>query len=179
MYCYIPAAPRLACVRPVASVHPEPGSNSSLYISFFIFFYFKGRPERSDARLFRLALSLFWRWLVFCIPCYRDTRLVLLSSIVMLSRILFCFPLLWSESGAKIMLFCFPFQIFRSFFHFFFLPLSAPEKRCKDKAFYSPFPNFLSRFLCKFLRLFTSIYFSNACRIKKFRTEGRRSMMLP
>ena len=26
-----PAAPRLACVRPVASVHPEPGSNSSLY----------------------------------------------------------------------------------------------------------------------------------------------------
>ena len=26
-----PAAPRLACVRPAASVHPEPGSNSSLY----------------------------------------------------------------------------------------------------------------------------------------------------
>ena len=24
------AAPRLACARPVASVHPEPGSNSSL-----------------------------------------------------------------------------------------------------------------------------------------------------
>ena len=29
------AAPRLACVRPAASVHPEPGSNSSLYISYF------------------------------------------------------------------------------------------------------------------------------------------------
>ena len=26
------AAPRLACVKPVASVHPEPGSNSSLLI---------------------------------------------------------------------------------------------------------------------------------------------------
>ena len=26
-------APRLACVKPAASVHPEPGSNSSLYIS--------------------------------------------------------------------------------------------------------------------------------------------------
>ena len=26
-----PAAPRLACVRPAASVHPEPGSNSSSY----------------------------------------------------------------------------------------------------------------------------------------------------
>ncbi len=32
------AAPRLACVKPVASVHPEPGSNSSLYklFSFFL-----------------------------------------------------------------------------------------------------------------------------------------------
>ena len=28
------AAPRLACVKPVASVHPEPGSNSSLYIFY-------------------------------------------------------------------------------------------------------------------------------------------------
>ena len=33
-YCYSCAAPRLACVRPVASVHPEPGSNSSLYLFF-------------------------------------------------------------------------------------------------------------------------------------------------
>ena len=32
-----PAAPRLACVKPVASVHPEPGSNSSLlYILFLL-----------------------------------------------------------------------------------------------------------------------------------------------
>ena len=30
------AAPRLACVRPAASVHPEPGSNSSLYKNFYI-----------------------------------------------------------------------------------------------------------------------------------------------
>ena len=29
-----PAAPRLACVKPVASVHPEPGSNSSLFKLF-------------------------------------------------------------------------------------------------------------------------------------------------
>ena len=37
-----PAAPRLACVKPVASVHPEPGSNSSLLISyFFIFLVYK------------------------------------------------------------------------------------------------------------------------------------------
>jgi hypothetical protein len=35
-YCYLYAAPRLACVRPVASVHPEPGSNSSLYLFFYL-----------------------------------------------------------------------------------------------------------------------------------------------
>ena len=29
-----PDAPRLACVKPVASVHPEPGSNSSLYMFY-------------------------------------------------------------------------------------------------------------------------------------------------
>ncbi len=32
------AAPRLACVKPAASVHPEPGSNSSLYIHFSLKF---------------------------------------------------------------------------------------------------------------------------------------------
>ena len=34
---YLPAAPRLACVKPVASVHPEPGSNSSLFILLLLF----------------------------------------------------------------------------------------------------------------------------------------------
>ena len=34
---YYPAAPRLACVKPVASVHPEPGSNSSLLFILFLF----------------------------------------------------------------------------------------------------------------------------------------------
>ena len=36
-----PAAPRLACVKPVASVHPEPGSNSPLlvYLFFDILFF--------------------------------------------------------------------------------------------------------------------------------------------
>ena len=40
------AAARLACVRPVASVHPEPGSNSSLYLSCLVFF------SRKNARPF-------------------------------------------------------------------------------------------------------------------------------
>ena len=35
---FAPAAPRLACVKPVASVHPEPGSNSPLLVSCLFFF---------------------------------------------------------------------------------------------------------------------------------------------
>ena len=31
----LPAAPRLACVKPAASVHPEPGSNSALLVYIF------------------------------------------------------------------------------------------------------------------------------------------------
>ena len=37
----IPAAPRLACVKPVASVHPEPGSNSPLLVILFFFLFQK------------------------------------------------------------------------------------------------------------------------------------------
>ena len=49
-----PAAPRLACVRPVASVHPEPGSNSPLFVSkLSLFFVHHGAsmmcPGRVDA----------------------------------------------------------------------------------------------------------------------------------
>ena len=42
-----PAAPRLACVKPVASVHPEPGSNSPLLFIFFLFsFSFGFQPKQ-------------------------------------------------------------------------------------------------------------------------------------
>ena len=44
------AAPRLACVKPVASVHPEPGSNSPLLFIFFFLFFSdkKHRPLSPD-----------------------------------------------------------------------------------------------------------------------------------
>ena len=40
------AAPRLACVKPVASVHPEPGSNSSSYLSFLFLFFLHDAAEK-------------------------------------------------------------------------------------------------------------------------------------
>ena len=47
-----PAAPRLACVKPVASVHPEPGSNSSLLLFLFFFFILKRQwPQRVLSRI--------------------------------------------------------------------------------------------------------------------------------
>ena len=42
--------PRLACVRPVASVHPEPGSNSSLYF-LFIFYFPCGRITKRSTEV--------------------------------------------------------------------------------------------------------------------------------
>ena len=64
-----PAAPRLACVKPVASVHPEPGSNSPLFIVFSIFSCSSRCPAYSGC----LTWSGFRRSLSF-------SRLPLLSS---------------------------------------------------------------------------------------------------
>ena len=44
------AAPRLACVKPVASVHPEPGSNSSLCIIVFSLFSLYKKMPRTHRR---------------------------------------------------------------------------------------------------------------------------------
>ena len=56
MYCYIPAAPRLACVKPVASVHPEPGSNSPLLLYFYhLFLCYPQTGELTAGRSLRLT----------------------------------------------------------------------------------------------------------------------------
>ena len=66
-----PAAPRLACVKPVASVHPEPGSNSSLlYLVFFLF--------RREIRIPETALIA------------RPDRFLQLSSLQKLTETLIC-----------------------------------------------------------------------------------------
>ena len=69
------AAPRLACVKPAASVHPEPGSNSSLYIHLYLQFdpdnLFIFPKKRINALIFVLgtcctSFSLFNE--LVCIP---------------------------------------------------------------------------------------------------------------
>ena len=52
-------APRLACVRPVASVHPEPGSNSTLYntIDLFLSRLPRNVRKKTDPRTPRCSFS--------------------------------------------------------------------------------------------------------------------------
>ena len=102
------AAPRLACVRPVASVHPEPGSNSSLYD----FFYFFPQPAGSWRRLLLVSYYFF-------------------LSIVSPSRIA-CFSL--SKTDCKSKGFILILQKNPSFFYY--CP-SLPKSVCKSNAFYS------------------------------------------
>ena len=73
-----PAAPRLACVKPAASVHPEPGSNSPLFM-LLLFFSQKSTTRRSSLR-FVVPARPIWselkvrvsdgtlRFLVPCLP---------------------------------------------------------------------------------------------------------------
>ena len=56
-------APRLACVKPVASVHPEPGSNSSLLILFI--------PFAQNLYLFIVVLTVCqYSYYVSCTTCW-------------------------------------------------------------------------------------------------------------
>ena len=117
-YCYLPAAPRLACVRPVASVHPEPGSNSSLY-DFFLLFYTTC-------------------WLV----TETFTRLVLLFLSIVISSRIACFSL--SKTDCKSKDFILILQK-KSLFFPLLPPLS--KSVCKSKNFHSYLQIFLAFFL--------------------------------
>ena len=90
-------APRLACVKPVASVHPEPGSNSSLLILFI--------PFAQNLYLFIVVLTVCqYSYYVSCTTCWY----------VMLSKNSFRFLL--ANVGAKIITFIFNFQILSKLF---------------------------------------------------------------
>ena len=108
-YCYLPAAPRLACVRPVASVHPEPGSNSSLYL--FFFFIIPSKRYLTELTSFSL-LFLYY-------TCFFNSFNELLSNGGPVASP-FC------ESAAKILPFTLTFQIFLNvFFELFFYEMKT------------------------------------------------------
>ena len=117
------AAPRLACVKPAASVHPEPGSNSSLYN----FYYF-----------FKLALLLLVCYfsLIKKLTLYSQNLFVLKNNFG--TCLYFCLPILSMN-----------FSRLRETLHSS-LPLfttSLPKRECKGKDFFQSCKNFNLNFL--------------------------------
>ena len=98
------AAPRLACVKPVASVHPEPGSNSSLLFCFVSFAQASSfsivvldgiflRISTSSLYYFSCLCKCFQRTLLLC-PFFLGTRVqryYLFSVLQIFSRLFFNF----------------------------------------------------------------------------------------
>ena len=118
-------APRLACVRPVASVHPEPGSNSSLYD----FFYFFPQPAGSWRRL--LLVSYYF----FCLLQFLQGSLAFfIRKRTANLRVSFLF----SKKNP-------------SFFH---CCPSLPKSVCKSKNFHSYLQIFLALFLYTYNKYF-------------------------
>ncbi len=126
--------PRLACVKPVASVHPEPGSNSPLYIMSFCFFPLQDvrislkhsifNPYTHNKSRAELTFVFFFPHLL---PCPKTGRNGFLYYSVCLCNLfkdrLSCAPLF--GSGCKgtaffhnAKLFMVFFQFYRNFFRF-------------------------------------------------------------
>ena len=109
--------PRLACVKPAASVHPEPGSNSSSYI---LILYYRCLFYRFFSNL-SIPLLLF-----FCCLIFQIRRL---SIQYVYERCFFCIPLVF-QSGCKTKnSFCFLQEKFKKILKLFFrfpFPISLP-----------------------------------------------------
>ena len=97
------AAPRLACVKPVASVHPEPGSNSSLFKLFYVL-----APESVIVVQSHTSLTVSIRKISFPI-------LVLLVELCKSLKELFC-RFRFANVTAKIRTFILNFQIIPELF---------------------------------------------------------------
>ena len=106
-----PVTPRLACVRPVASVHPEPGSNSPLYKKFC--FFLCPRPPSSYYGL-TVAFLVF---LPFPAVCHKFPQRTLSSAVRPALRRKRRFPF----AVAKVRAFFFPPNFFESFFQVFLM----------------------------------------------------------
>ena len=144
------AAPRLACVKPAASVHPEPGSNSSLYIVFFNHCWLVFELTSSVCSSLRyftsyLFLLHFFQWTLFLLllilPLFFGTAKII--TLLVPSKFIFKY-FLWTccsfsfiniiyKRAAKVISFCLPPNLFCNFlrtFHFdFSLHLCSLSKR--------------------------------------------------
>ena len=90
-----PVTPRLACVRPLASVHPEPGSNSPLYELFFLSFF-------SDLALYEpLVLTYISICPVLPRKLQMFSKISLLASVSRLSRIFYVFAFVRSSVPSR------------------------------------------------------------------------------
>ena len=116
-YCYLFAAPRLACVRPVASVHPEPGSNSSLYYFFFYnsienFAFSPSKGAARDSPVLTLTFLLVSYYFV-----YHSLKDLSPFSSPLLSQ---CVSVIPEKRVQRQSLSFSPPNIFATFFHLFF-----------------------------------------------------------
>ena len=98
----IRAAPRLACVKPAASVHPEPGSNSSLYIHY------------KNLSLFLTLFSDSSKESTLSIYLFLGTCLYFPSNII---KKLVIKPAFLSSGTTKVRIFFFPANFFDTFLH--------------------------------------------------------------
>ena len=122
MCCHILAAPRLACVKPVASVHPEPGSNSPLFILFLFFSLSFRQPDQQPRIVPASALFLFL-----------DGGLPPSSFVLSLYRIISMFsaPFPFRKAVTKVLPLFLTAKFFANFFFKFLFqnPASAPVRR--------------------------------------------------
>ena len=122
------AAPQLACIKPAASVHPEPGSNSPYFLSCtsswsssslaFVKLFFPlllSSPQFTSLLFFLSLFSLLFHPTLSNLPPYPLSTPPSLSSI-------YLFPLFWD---CKIIYFFSLHQIFFIFFkkNFFTYPI--------------------------------------------------------
>ena len=134
------AAPRLACVRPPASVHPEPGSNSPLYRRSLMLFLFS-RPGLICAIFpkkiyLKTSVSLYacFPVLSFSLPSRQRTRGLIVrlylsppaSAGGVFYLILSFIPSLRFGS-AKVATFSFPPTLSPKKFFLFFSPINLPR----------------------------------------------------
>ena len=148
---------RLACIKPAASVHPEPGSNSPFYLMFFELSFF------SLSRLYRLR------------PQKKSSSHLLHHSILSKNFPFSLQPLFLSQTGCKntpfsntlgklfVLFFTFSFFLLiinKKKFHFlFYFPKYLPDFS-SNRRFSRPFSDQNRTFLFKYCNSFRKLYIS-------------------